>query len=358
MFISKLRHILLSALTVLSLWTVAPTVSAQAKPGQTTGVPATVPAVVLNATADSAQVTMGGRTQVRVELVKNSHSGVFIDGIETTKDQDGQDVFSLGNTEVRQITSDSTDLGNGRIQVNYSFLVQPFDVGTANIGPFKYAYDGDTVYSPLVSIKVLEPDMPQMMRDSLWINPMENVVTIPARWYDVIPDWWYWPLIGILVIAIAVVVFMLYKKNGARLIPHKKKVIPPYPLAVERLKRLKAKRLAESGHVKEYYTELTDILREYLHGRFGIYAREMTSPQIIESCMSKEEIGPFIESLTELLTTADFVKFAKQNPDADENIRSFNAVNNFVEGTKPVETVPDDEKGKTSKNEKRKTQNK
>ncbi len=347
MFRFKLRHILTFIATIFAI-----SISAQNAPTQ-----ATTPPVVINASADSSQVTMGGRTVVHVELVKNSHNGVFIDNISETTDQDGSKIHLLGNTEIRQKSIDSTEIGNGRIQVNYTYMIQPFDVGTANIGPFKYAHNGDTIYSPLVSIKVLEPPMPQMMRDSLWINPMENVVSISSKWYDVIPEWWYWPVIALVVIALIALIYFLYKKNGARLIPHKKKVIPPYPLDIARLKQLKNKRLAESGHTKEYYTELTDILREYLHGRFGIYAREMTSPQIIEACQGREEIASHIPSINELLTTADFVKFAKQSTETDENIRSFNSVSNFVEATKPVEVV-EDAKSTASKTKRKKKSSK
>ncbi len=108
-------------------------------------------------------------------------------------------------------------------------------------------------------------------------------------------------------------------------------------MAIKRLELLKSRHLAESGHVKEYYTELTDILRQYLQGRFGVYAREMTSPQILAACEPIPDLATFIPRLKDLLTTADFVKFAKLDTGVDENIRSYNDVRAVVEGTKPVE---------------------
>lgn len=325
----SLRHIILALAATFAL-----TALAQEQ--------ATAP-VVINVTADSAAVTLGGRTHVHVELLKNSNNGVFIDDMKRAEDASGNQVLSLFGTEVRQLTVDSTDIGNGRVQVNYDYLIQPFDVGTTNLGSFKYALNGDTVFSSLTTIKVLEPVMPQVMRDSLWINPMENVVSIKAKWYDIIPDWWPWALIGAAVIALIALVIILYRKNGPRLLPIKK-IIPPHTLALQRLRILKNQKLADNGHIKAYYTELTDILRQYLHGRFGIYAREMTSPQILEACENVEAIKPFIPDFTSLLTTSDFVKFAKQNPGIDENIKSFNIVQNFVDKTIPVEEPADKKK--------------
>jgi hypothetical protein len=260
--------------------------------------------------------------------------------------------------EVREINVDSTALNNGRMQLNYNILVQPFEVGDVTFPKFKYVVGNDTVYSEVVSLKVLEPQMPKEMRDSLYINPMEGPVSIKGRWYDFVPEWWYWAVIIAAAIALIVVVATLYKKNGPTLLP-RKKVVPPYVLAMDRLNHLKAQKLAESGHEKEYYTELTDILRQYLEGRFGIYAREMTSKQIIDAMhanpMTKEEA----ENILPLLETADFVKFAKVRPLPDENIRSYNMVHDFVEKTKPVEepeeaTTGKGGKRKSSKNKKNK----
>jgi len=298
------------------------------------------PPVVINAKADSTTVTMGGRMTVRVELVKNSHNGVFIDNI---KKEESSGVPLLNNVEVRDIEVDSTDLGNGRVQVNYNYTVQPFDVGTAVMGPFNYALNGDTTASSTVTVKVLEPEMPKEMRDSLWINPMEGTVSIPSRWYDFIPAWWPWVLLGLAGVAIIVLVMMLYKRNGPTLIA-RKKVIPPHIIALKRLAQLKQRKLAESSNVKEYYTELTDILRQYLDGRFGIYAREMTSSQIIDALHERAELETFIPDINELLTTADFVKFAKQNPGINENVHSFATVYTFVDSTRPVEEEKEKEK--------------
>jgi hypothetical protein len=317
---------------------------------------ADMPATVIHAKIDSTQVTMSGRTMLRIEVLKNGHKGAIV----------GLPVIEPGKTaefhgvEVREINVDSTALNNGRMQVNYNILVQPFEVGDVTFPKFKYVVDSDTSYSEVTSMKVLEPQMPKEMRDSLYINPMEGPVSIKGRWYDFVPEWWYWAVIIAAVIALIVVVAMLYKKNGPTLLPHKK-VIPPYVLAMDRLSKLKAQKLAESGHEKEYYTELTDIFRQYLEGRFGIYAREMTTTQILDAMHANPMTKDEAESLLPMLETADFVKFAKVRPLPDENIRSYNVVHEFVEKTKPVEETPDDSKnvkkgskGKKAKNKKHK----
>lgn len=302
------------------------------------------PKASVHASVDSAVLTMGDRTMLRVEIVKTGHEGALVD---LPKAEPGK-VLSYGGVEVRDMTVDSTSLPNGRTQLNYNFLIQPFDPGTLQLPPFKYAVGTDTFASEPVSMKVNEPQMPQEMRDSLWINPMAGTVSIPGRWYDFIPSWWYWVLISAALIALAVVVWQLYRKNGPTLLP-KRRIIPPYEVAMRRLGKLKSRRLAESGNEKEYYTELTDILRQYLGGRFGIFALEMSSTQILEDMSNNKLTKDYTSLIRPLLETADFVKFAKVRPTPDENVRSFSIVETFVNETKPVEEEPEEEKGKKAK---------
>ena len=301
---------------------------------------APVAPVIMKASIDTATITMGERTVMRVEVVKNGHVGTILLPVDK-KDEDKGAYTTMGGIEVRQVTVDSADLGNNRIQVNYNILLQPFEPADFTIPPFKYALDGDTLTSNVVALKVIEPEIPQEMRDSLYINPFRPPMSVKAEWYDWVPDWftdyWYWWLAAFILIAAAVTVFILYRKYGKTLLPSKK-VIPPYELATRRLEELKKKRLHERGHNKAYFTELTDILRQYLGGRFKIYALEMTSTQILEAMRENPETSKYVNELKPMFTIADFVKFAKQDSTVDENIRSFNAVENFVHDTRPIET--------------------
>ena len=317
---------------------------ALACPSKAMAVSADVPDLVIHARTDTAKVTMGDRTALSIEVLKNVHEGALI-GMPTPGPNQ---VLTFGSAEVRSMTVDSADLGHGRTQLNYKLVLQPFEPGSLTLPAFKYASQGDTASSEVLTIKVEEPEMPQEMRDSLWINPMQGTVSVPGRWYDVIPNWWPWALVALGVIALLVAVLMLYKKNGPSLLP-RKKVIPPYILATRRLKELKERKLAENGHEKEFYTELTDILRQYLEGRFHIYAREMTSSQIIEAMNAEARTAGFTDGMRPLFETADFVKFAKQRPLPDENIRSYNIVQNFVDATKPTEEEENLAKGTSKK---------
>lgn len=305
--------------------------------------PDDIPAAVvapakISAKVDSTTMTMGQRTTLHVEVLKNSHEGKLLD-LPERMPSNPDSILSINGIEIRNIAVDSTDLGNGRIKLNYEVLLQPFKDGPTAIPSLRYVIGTDTFSSELVAMKIEPPVTPAEMVDSLRINDLRAPIPVESRWYDWIPDTWYYWLGGALLLALlvaAAILFYIYKKTGK--IPFvPKKRVPPYVLATRRLEELRKKKLAESGNLKGYYTELTEILRQYLGGRFKIYALEMTSSQIVEAVSENPETRPFTDSIKALFSVADFVKFAKQGATTDDNIRSFKTVADFVEATKPVE---------------------
>lgn len=122
---------------------------------------------------------------------------------------------------------------------------------------------------------------------------------------------------------------------------------PPYDVAIAKLSRLREEQLCEQGLQKEYYTRLTDILREYLDRRFGINAMEMTSTQIRQALNSSKGEIMSKELVEQVLEIADFVKFAKAQPLGDDNIKAYEAARKFVEDTKPAEDTDNDTTGGT-----------
>ena len=93
----------------------------------------------------------------------------------------------------------------------------------------------------------------------------------------------------------------------------------------------------QQGQVKEYYSQLTDVLRLYISQRFNIEALEMLSSEIVEQLSNHEETVENVTSLNELLTLADMVKFAKQLPLPNDNDRFISTALDFVTSNLPKE---------------------
>lgn len=280
----------------------------------------------VKASIDSTSVIQGSKANLRLEVLTNTTGGVIIDAPET-----GTDYFGI---EISDLKVDTIDHGNGRIELDYNYTIQAFDPGTVTLPPFRYAIGDDTISTEVVTLKVLEVDLDTLTD----INPMYNVVSVPSRWYDFIPGWWLWIFVAIAAAGVITCLILLFRRKKG-LISKPVKITPPYDLAVMRLNDLQAKKLPQSGRDKEYYTELTDILRQYLDGRFGINAMEMTSTQIIDTLRHNKETRPGTDLMKQILEIADFVKFAKVRPLPDDNIKAFNSAVKFVEDSKPLPPV-------------------
>ncbi|MCM1450878.1 MAG: BatD family protein [Clostridium sp.] len=308
---------------------------------------AQMPAPTIKSSADSSQVEMGDIINVKLDVVKNSHQGALV-GLP---EKPNSDYYGL---ELQSISADSTDLGNGRVNLIYTLRFQAFEPkDLLTLPPFFYAIGEDTLASDVLSFKILpvaldpalgNPEEPE----TLTIHPDEPPIEIPLRWYDYVPNWWYWALIGIAAIALAVVLALMYKKNGPALFTPKH-VPTPYEVAVDRLRKLKERRLLEQGQAKAFYTDLIDTLRGYLQGRFGINAMEMTSKQILQRVKDTPEIHLSASQMRQVLELADFVKFAAAVPDAKQGMNTFSSVSQFIESTKPAETTDDAEGDKKKK---------
>lgn len=144
------------------------------------------------------------------------------------------------------------------------------------------------------------------------------------------------PWIAIVIIIAGVVYLIIYLKKHKKMkdivVEEKKKpTIPAIITARTKLAEMKDNEVWNTTLTKDYYTDLTDIAREYLEGQFEIDAIEMTTDEIMEA-VGRLNISDLTRSkLQDTLTTADLVKFAKANPSAEQNKQSFSDINNFVE---------------------------
>lgn len=112
-------------------------------------------------------------------------------------------------------------------------------------------------------------------------------------------------------------------------------LLDPYEEAVQGMQALKQRELWEHNQTKQYYTEMTDILRRYLYRVYGMETLDKTSNEILEAF--RTEIGKerMYAELSKILGTADLAKFAKYQPEADENIGLLSASMAFIEEHKP-----------------------
>ena len=102
------------------------------------------------------------------------------------------------------------------------------------------------------------------------------------------------------------------------------RALPPYEEAIYKLNELDEKLLWQNNKVKEYYSELTEIVRGYIERELKVPALENTTDEVLamikdfKNADSIETSKETIKKLKDLLQEADLVKFAKSKPLAIE----------------------------------------
>ena len=161
-------------------------------------------------------------------------------------------------------------------------------------------------------------------------KPIVEPIAAPVRMKEVFP----WILAVLLLALAAFGIWYLLKHRKPKVDAEgniiRGPVIPPYDKAVDDLKRLREEKMWQSGKVKEYFSSLTDIAREYIEGQFGVNAVEMTTDDILEEIKPLHFSQETYNKLKDTMEVADLVKFAKYSASALESDTSLNNMTDFV----------------------------
>lgn len=212
-----------------------------------------------------------------------------------------------------------------------------FDSGRWELPPMKFEVfsvtDGsyDSVFTEPIAIDVntVAVDTTKAFKP---IKPLRRVA-----WN--LLDYWPW-LLGILLLVTAVVLYFVYwrKRKPAPKPPPAKPAKSPYEVAMDELAQL-GKDKPWNTDVKLYYTQLTDVLRQYFEQQFHIAALEQTSAELMQNIKPVTVLNQQRDKLQSILTLADLAKFAKLQPSPQEHEDCLQKAIAVVEWTKPAATA-------------------
>lgn len=238
------------------------------------------------------------------------------------------------------------------LRLRKRYRLQIFDEGRVNMGRGQVLYADKNIVDTLYGDDTIYLTVAMMQIDTAAQGPLDlkGQKGMPFRAGEV-SGYVLWGLVALLLLAAALYgLKRLLARYGKGLgdIFKPAPPLPPHVVAIRALEALHHRKLWQNGKFKHYYSELTDILRTYIAGRYGIGAMEMTSDEIIESAraLPEEELPKKAAmDLTAILRDADLVKFAKAEPDAEQNENDYTKAYYFVEETKLQETEPSEGEG-------------
>lgn len=243
------------------------------------------------------------------------------------------------------------------------YLVTSFD-STLYYIPSMPVSDGvDTIESNSFGLKVTAPELTDSTlaylkkinageTDSidfkeLQLNDIKPIQKAPFVWKDLLSLLWI-PAIVILLLAIlGIIIYLIIRKNRRGYFFTPPPVLPAHVRAIKSLDKIKLEKIWQQERYKEFYTQLTDVLRIYINERYGVNSLEMTSAEILDIIRTKAEEDSVYNNLKQVLTVADLVKFAKYNPFIDENdlslMNSYFFINQTKEDDPLLETSSEEE---------------
>lgn len=229
---------------------------------------------------------------------------------------------------LNEIKLDTISIKSGISQLEAKLLLTSFDSGYYKLPQPLMIINGDTIYFDMPSVAV---NPIQMDTATFEMYDIKGQIKYPVTFKEILP----WILLGLLAIAAIYLVYRYIKYRRENKDFFGKPIVkdPPHIIALRELDKLRTQKLWQAGKEKQYYTGITDTLREYIEQRYGVSAMEKTSKEIMDSLADKKiEAKPYNE-LNELFKLADLVKFAKYTPLEAENEDAIPVAVRFVNST-------------------------
>lgn len=308
--------------------------------------PANAPVVSGSIEPDS--VGIGDRFLYSIEVEKDLVQSVFFPSFGG----DGSDSYEL----IEDLPIDTLSREGRKLKLRKSYRLAAFDEGIHRVVP-QVMYADKNIVDTIGGADTLELLVTTIEIDSTShaIFDIKPQKTLPFRLGE-ITGYIKWTLVALLALAaLAYAAKRILERYGKRFSDMFRPAppLPPHEAALAALEKLRAQKLWQEGKHKLYYSALTDILRTYIAGRYGVSAMEMTSDEIVEAMRGVDLPRKSAMDLAQILREADLVKFAKAAPEADENEAAYRAACDFVEQTKPEEPAADDDADDASTDAKR-----
>jgi hypothetical protein len=215
-------------------------------------------------------------------------------------------------------------------------LITGFDSGLFLIPAFAFSVNpatGDPYIlltdSFMVEVQTIPVDTTKPFRG------IKAIMEAPSSWKDYL---WLILFSGIGLCLLGLLVYYVVKKRRTP----KSDLLPPVPpesaheKALRLLAELEDMGLWQKDMVKEYYVQLSDIVRSYLEERFQTPALELTTGELLKKAKKHPELNRQLVSLSFILQTSDLAKFAKVLPLPHEHTQSMDYAKDLVRNTRPV----------------------
>lgn len=294
-------------------------------------------------------ILIGDRFTLTIDVEKDQVQNLFFPAFAMGEAEGEKLQFGIIEC-IEDHPTDTLEHKGRKLLLRKRYTLTAFDEGVYNLGRPSVLYADknivDTLYGSVDSLHIVVSTF--KIDSTSMLNDIKPVKKMPFRFGEISG------YLSIALVVIALIAFAIYllarhlAKRGKSIADLFKPEppLPPHIVAIAALEQLQSQKLWQNNKHKEYYSALTDILRTYIDGRFGVGAMEMTTDEIIDAIKDLGLSQKLSMDVLNLLRDADLVKFAKAMPEAAENESAFSKVYYFVEETKPIEQTEENKEDK------------
>lgn len=255
---------------------------------------------------DSTEIKIGSAFQLTIKADASISSEVYF-----------PDQPSIGPFEVLDQSAIDTLITENRVELIKKYTLTQFDSGTYTLPRLSVYIDGKNHQTDFFEVKVNDVEVDTMKQ------PLYDIKTQVDADADVEKTRNY--LIALLLCIVAgIATYFIIKRVQSKNLTEEDLYKTPLEKVTKRLQLIDAKRLVINGEVKTYYSEMTDVIRDYIEEVFEIPAKESTTSELIQHLLQTIKVKKIklsketVNDLKRVLQTADLVKFAKSEPQIRE----------------------------------------
>ena len=289
------------------------------------------------------------QVETKIDVKKNKIGAQFNLTYKTTVDTASKVVFptlkNFGRMEVIRSYVVDTIKNGGRYELIKKYGVTQFDSGKYVIPSLKILINNKAFATDSILVEVSDVKVDTLKQKLFDIKPI-------AESEFQLSNFWKYFLIFLLILGLGALTYWLIKKYKNKQVEEIEELKSPIERATILLKNLEKKELWQKGAVKEYYSELTDIARNYIEEAIEIPAMESTTSELIialraASIKKKMTVSAeTLENLERVLKQADLVKFAKSRPVDFEIAEDQNKIEKAIltlDKSIPIEIEPEED---------------
>src|ERR1035437_5219349 len=291
--------------------------------------------ITATAELDTNAILIGKQAKIKLTVEYKADQGNIKIDFPKIADTLIKQIEVVGKSKIERSIPDSSDMNH--LAQTQTIIITSFDSGYYAIPPFKFIINGDSS-KPMQTEPMLFAVNTVAVDTTIAIKDIKPPIEVPFNWRELLP-YVYGGLCALAVLAGIIYLILYYiKKRKKKPVPEI--IIPKIPAhvtALERLEKLKEEKLWQTGKLKEYHSELSDIIRQYIEHRFYIHDMEQVTDEIRYSFRTADISDELKIKLRNILFLSDLVKFAKEQPLPNENETSWISAHEFVMATKKDE---------------------